>query len=205
MLNSKLHRRERADSIWTCSAAGGRNEAATYVAVWRRLCDALWHEELEDPLFRRAVELVEANHPEPGADARWLQREAWRGSIRYWWFSVRDCYASPAEIPQGWMVAQREWETKDELSLSLELAGAHSSGQRAATWARVEALIDTGAYWPLHLDAPHLLQAQFETLHEWAPAVPNRAAAQGRRRNRLLAAARVHPGGRLAPDCRELS
>jgi hypothetical protein len=161
MLSSQLRRR-------ASSAASGRNSVETYVTAWYRVCNALWQRELEDPLFRRAVELVEANQTEPGPDTHWLHREAWRGCIRAWWFSVRDCYASPAEIPQDWIVLQREWEPERE-TLNPAQSRAVCSEQRAATWAQVEALIETGAYWPLDLDAPHLVRAQFETLCEWVP------------------------------------
>jgi hypothetical protein len=167
MLNSKLHSPEGAGSARASSAARRRNTAETYVAAWRRVCDALWQLELEDPLFRRAVELVEANRPGLSPDTDWLLREAQRDRIRTWWFSVRDCYACPAEIPQDWIVMQREW--KPDRQTSLNPARAVCSERRAATWARVEALIDTGAYWPLHLDIPELARAQFETLHEWVP------------------------------------
>jgi hypothetical protein len=133
------------------------------------VCDAVWQEELEDPRFRRAVELVEATQPGPGADAHWLQREAWRDRIRSWWFAGRDLYASPADIPDDWLNEQREWEPERGLSLNLGKARAVCSARRAATWTRAEALIETGEFWPLHLDAPHLVRAQFETLRDWAP------------------------------------
>jgi hypothetical protein len=175
MLNGRLDRREGAGSIPTSSAASNRRALGTYVTVWRRLCDAVWREELDDPLFRRAVELVEANLPGPGPDAHWLQREAWRDCIRSWWFSVRDCYANPDEIPHDWLVAQREWEPERELILHAERAVC--SEHRTATWARAQALIETGAYGPLHLDAPHLVRAKLETLRQWVPvaehAVPS--------------------------------
>jgi hypothetical protein len=147
----------------------GRRAVGTYVMAWRKLCDAVWRQELEDPLFRRAVELAEAAQPGPGPDAHWLQREAWRDCIRSWWFSVRDHYARPAEIPGDWLIEQREWEPDRAPSSNPERARAVCSARRAAAWARAEALIETGAFWPLDLDAPHLVRAQFETLREWAP------------------------------------
>jgi hypothetical protein len=159
MLNSGLRKRKGMACIPATAAPGGRWVAGTYVSVWRQLCDAVWQQELEDPLFRRAVELAKANQLRP--DVHWLQREAWRDCIRSWWSSVRDCYVDPTEIPHDWIVAQCEWEPERDSSLNPE--------RRAATWARAEALIETGAYWPLHLDAPHLVRAQFETLREWVP------------------------------------
>jgi hypothetical protein len=142
----------------------------TYVSAWRRVCDAVWQEELQDPLFRRAVELVEAGQPGPGPDAHWTRREAWRDCIRAWWFVSRDLYASPADIPEDWLTDQREWEPERALSPGAEERRAVCAAFRAATWARAEALIDTGGFWPLHLDAPHLARAQLETLRQWAPA-----------------------------------
>jgi hypothetical protein len=176
MFNNKLRTREDAGGI-PPPAACARSAVGTYVRAWRQLCDAMWQDELEDPLFGRAVELVEAGQPGPGPDAPWLQREAWRDCIRSWWFSVRDCYASPAEIPQDWIVVQREWEPERELASTAERTRTVCSERRAATWARVEALIETGDYWPLHLDAPHLVRAQFETLRHWAPAAVSEHAA----------------------------
>jgi hypothetical protein len=169
MLNSQLRSRKGMNGVPARAAIAGRQSAGTYVLAFRKLCDAVWREELEDPLFRRAVHLVEASQPGPGRDAHWLQREAWRDCIRSWWFSVRDCYANPAEIPHDWIVAEREWGSEHAASLNLGLARATCSERRAATWARAAALIETGAFWPLELDAPHMVRAQFETLREWAP------------------------------------
>jgi hypothetical protein len=157
-------------SIPAMADARGRSTLATYVAAWRKVCEAVWQEELEDLLFRKAVELVEAH--QPGPEAHWLQRlqrEAWRDSIRFWWLSVRDCYSRPAEIPHDWLIDQREWETEGAASLNRETARAACPELRAHTWARVEALIETGEFWPLHLDVPQLARAQFETLREWVP------------------------------------
>lgn len=150
-------------------ASCGRWAVGTYVTAWQRLCDAVWREELQDPFFRRAVELAEANQPGPAPDAHWLDHEVWRDCIRSWWFAGRDLYATPADIPDDWLMEQREWEPERELSWTLEKTRAVCSARRAAAWARAEVLIETGEFWPLHLDAPHLVRAQFETLRQWAP------------------------------------
>jgi hypothetical protein len=169
MLDRALLQREAIRSVPEKPAPGGRWAVATYVTAWRRLCDAVWREELEDPLFRRAVELVEANQPGPGSDAHWLEHEVWRDCIRSWWFAGRDLYAGPADIPADWLVEEREWEPERELAPNLEKTRALCSARRAATWTRAEILIETGEFWPLHLDAPHMVRAQFETLRQWAP------------------------------------
>jgi len=169
MLNSQLHSRKRMTIVSARAAIDSRQAVGTYVLAFRKLCDAVWQEELKDPLFHRAVQLVEANQPVPGSDAHWLQREAWRDCIRSWWISVRDCYSNPAEIPHDWILTDRAWDSKHASSLNPEQARVICSERRGATWARAATLIETGAFWPLELDAPHMVRAQFETLREWAP------------------------------------
>jgi hypothetical protein len=166
------------DSESSTAVPGGRWAVGSYVSAWRQLCDAVWLKELEDPRFRRAVELATADTPGPWPDTHWLQREAWRDCIRSWWFPIRHHYATPADIPDDWLVDQREWEAERATASSPQQARAARSERRAATWAHAEALIGTGAFWPLHLDPPHLVRTQFETLREWAPlAAPERAVA----------------------------
>jgi len=157
------------NGVPSTAAPAGRWAVGTYVSAWRQLCDAVWLRELEDPLFRRAVELAIADTSGPWPDTHWLHHEAWRNCIRSWWLPVRARYATPGDIPDDWLRGQREWEAERPASSGSDEARATRSERLAATWVSAEALIGTGAFWPLHLDPPHLVRTQFETLREWVP------------------------------------
>jgi len=167
-----------AESRATARTAGGRWAVATYASAWRRACDALWREDLADPLFQRAVALAIEDDPTI-VDSIWPYSERWRDYIRSWWLPARVHYRGADEIPIDWIMEQRGRDVdgfqgiayrrpEREFALAEAEAAKAYSARLEAKWGRLKVLIGTGDFWPLHLDAEQLLRAQFETIGDWA-------------------------------------
>jgi hypothetical protein len=176
-----------SESTATARTRGGRWAVATYASAWRRACDALWREELADPLFQRAVALAIEDDPTI-VDSVWPYSERWRDYIRSWWLAARVHYRGPDDIPIDWIMEQRGRDAdglqgdivcrQPEREFALaepEAAKAHRATLEAK-WERLKALIGTGDFWPLHLDAEQILRAQLETMGDWAVAFAAKGA-----------------------------
>src|SRR5262245_11187323 len=89
------------------AVSSGRWAVETYAFAWQRLCNAAWREELEDPIFRRAVERA-IEDEQVMVDAPWPHSEDFRDYVRSWWLLAREHYRSPDDVPSDWIIEQRE-------------------------------------------------------------------------------------------------
>jgi hypothetical protein len=143
-------------------ASAGRWAVDTYASAWRRLCEAVWCDELQDPMFSRAVELAGVDMPGLRDSGHWLGREGCRNEVRVLWHEARieyrphdAVYWHPDSIPADWVDRQRKQQEESRW---------RGWGCEQEHWQRVRTLAASGDFWPLHLDSEHLLRAQLDTL-----------------------------------------
>jgi len=148
---------------------GGRSAVESYASAWQGVFDALWREELEDPLFRAAAASEESDAGWWSPPNDWVHREAWRDHVRCWWSVAKGHYSTVDAIPKDWVMCEVEREHADcydvEVFFEAPVSNQVDTVEFQETkWRRIEALIDTEAFWPLHLDSKRLLRAQYEQL-----------------------------------------